>query len=141
MNSALTKSIILVFLIVLGYLLKRIGLFKQEDSKLLSKIMLYVTLPAMLVNAFKNFTLDVSLVGFILIGIAANAVLLFAGWKLGAKEKPRILNSYTASMVTSRSSSLAVRSDLRRISLILRRTASAPPVISAASKPPFWLRR
>ena len=98
MNSALTKSIILVFLIVLGYLLKRIGLFKQEDSKLLSKIMLYVTLPAMLVNAFKNFTLDVRLGGFILIGIAANAVLLFAGWKLGAKEKPLVHAMYMICM-------------------------------------------
>ena len=60
---------------------------------------------------------------------------------IGAKEKPRRLNSYTASSVTSRSSSLAVLSLLRRKSLIFRLTASVPPHIMAASKPPFWLRR
>ena len=98
MNSALTKSAILIFLIVLGYFLKRVGLFKQEDSKLLSKIMLYVTLPAMLVNAFKGFTLDASLIGFIIIGIAANVILLIAGWLLGRKEKPRVHAMYMVCM-------------------------------------------
>ena len=46
MNTALTQSAILIFLIILGYVLKRVGLFRQEDSKVLSNIMLYVTLPA-----------------------------------------------------------------------------------------------
>ena len=40
MNTALTQSAILIFLIILGYVLKRVGLFRQEDSKVLSNIML-----------------------------------------------------------------------------------------------------
>ena len=59
---------------------------------------------------------------------------------IGANSKPRILNSYTASSVTSRSSWFAVRSVRRRMSLMRRRTSSVPPVIIAASKPPFWRR-
>ena len=51
MGEVLVKSGTLVFLIVLGYVLKCVGLFKTEDSKLLSKIMIYVTLPGILLGA------------------------------------------------------------------------------------------
>ena len=84
MDAALMKSGILIFLIVLGYLLKRAGLFHQEDSKVLSNIMLYVTLPAVLVNAFRSFTLDVHLLSFILLGLLANCE--FCWWWAGGSE-------------------------------------------------------
>ena len=98
LDTALINSAILIFLIVLGYLLKRVGLFKQEDSQVLSKIMLYVTLPAVLVNAFRDFTLDPSLAVFIAIGIGANVVLLVAGWYLGRREKPLVHAMYMVCM-------------------------------------------
>ena len=69
------------FLIILGYVLKRVGLFRQEDSKVLSNIMLYVTLPAVLVNAFRSFTLDVHLFSFVLLGLLANVILLVVAGK------------------------------------------------------------
>lgn len=94
MDSTLIKSAILIFLIVLGYALKRIGLFKQEDSKVLSNIMLYITLPAVLVNAFRDFTIDVRLIAFIFMGLGANVVLMIAGAIAGAREKPLVQAMY-----------------------------------------------
>lgn len=94
MDSALMKSGILIFLIALGYALKRAGLFRQEDSKVLSNIMFYVTLPAVLVNAFRDFTVDVHLLSFVLIGFLANVILLVVGWKVGAKETPLVHAMY-----------------------------------------------
>lgn len=94
MQSALIKSGCLVFLIVLGNVLKQVGLFKKEDSELLAKIMLYITMPAAMVNAFRTFRPDIALLTFFVLGIATNAVLLFAGWLFGRKEKPLVHAMY-----------------------------------------------
>ena len=88
MESILLKSGTLIFLIVLGYFLKRVGLFKQSDSKMLANIMLYVTLPAILINAFKDFVPDIRLLVFSVIGLAANVIMSVVGWRLGKKEGP-----------------------------------------------------
>ncbi|WP_295580665.1 AEC family transporter [uncultured Oscillibacter sp.] len=98
MDAALVKSAILIFLILLGYLLKRAGLFKKEDSKILSNIMLYVTLPAVLVNAFRDFTIDARLLSFALIGLAADAILVTVGWRVGRKEAPGVRAMYMICM-------------------------------------------
>ncbi len=86
MEEILLKSGTLIFLIVLGYVLKCVGLFRQSDSKLLASIMLHVTLPAILINAFKDFTFDPRLIVFAGVGLAANILMSVVGWKLGKKE-------------------------------------------------------
>ncbi len=88
MESVLVKSGGLVFLIVLGYVLKCVGLFKQEDSKLLSKIMIYVTLPGILLNAMRDFSMDMSLLSMMFLNIGACTVMAFAGWLFSRREEP-----------------------------------------------------
>lgn len=95
MEEVLLKSGTLVFLIVLGYALKCIGLFKQEDSKLLSKIMIYVTLPAILINAMRDFRLDVNLLSMMFLNIAFCSVMAVVGWFAGKKEDPLSHAMYT----------------------------------------------
>jgi len=94
LDSALTNSAILIFLIILGFALKRGGMFQQSDSKILSKIMLNVTLPAVLVNAFRDFTLDLRLLSFIFIALAVNLLLVLIGWLAGGRETPRTRAMY-----------------------------------------------
>ena len=94
MGEVLVKSGTLVFLIVLGYVLKCVGLFKTEDSKLLSKIMIYVTLPGILLNAMRDFTLDVNLLSMMFINIGVCIIMSFAGWVIGAKEGPNARAMY-----------------------------------------------
>ena len=88
MGNILLQSGTLIFLIVLGYVLKCVGLFKQSDSRLLASIMLHVTLPAILINAFRDFVPDARLLIFSLVGLAANVIMSVVGWKLGKKEGP-----------------------------------------------------
>ena len=41
-----------IAIIVLGYVLKKIGFFKQEDFGLLSKITIRITLPCTIITSF-----------------------------------------------------------------------------------------
>ena len=88
MGSVLIKSASLVFLIILGFVLKKIGLFKTEDSKVFSKIMIYITLPAILINAFRNFQADLSLISLFFMNIIVCLIMTFLGWVAGRKEDP-----------------------------------------------------
>ena len=53
--SYMVKPMSYVAVIVMGYLLKRIGFFGKEDHRLLSKIMINITLPCAIVQAFDGF--------------------------------------------------------------------------------------
>ena len=75
-------------MIILGFVLKKIGMFKVEDSKLLSKMMIYVTLPAVLTNAMRDFKLDMDLIAVMLWSMVFCAVMSLAGWFVGKREDP-----------------------------------------------------
>ena len=50
----LAEKIAQLFLILLmGYLVVRVGLLKPEDSRVLSVIMVYLVMPCMILNAFQ----------------------------------------------------------------------------------------
>lgn len=69
MAEVLTRAGGFVAIIFLGFLLKKVGLFKKEDFSVLSKIMLKVTLPAAIVSSFANRELDPSLLIIVLLGL------------------------------------------------------------------------
>lgn len=94
MEEVLLKSSSLVFLIVLGYVLKRVGIFKQEDSRVFVRAMLYVTLPATLLLAFRDFHLDMGLIALLAAGAVIDAITAAIGWKASRKEEPRVRAMY-----------------------------------------------
>ena len=48
------EQIIQLFLMIfMGYLIVKVGLVKDEDSKVLSKIILYLIIPCVIINAFQ----------------------------------------------------------------------------------------
>ena len=63
----LVKPMSFVLVIVLGFLLKRAGFFGEADRKLLSKIMITITLPCAIVQAFDGFERKGEL--FLIVGI------------------------------------------------------------------------
>lgn len=63
----LVKPISYVLVIALGYLLKRTGFFGRDDHRLISKIMMNVTLPCTIVRAFSGFSRDAQM--FWIVGI------------------------------------------------------------------------
>ncbi len=61
MLSILTRALCFIALIILGYTLRRIGFFKLEDFRLLSKICIQITLTAAIVVSFSGTRLEVGM--------------------------------------------------------------------------------
>ena len=78
MLEVLTRASCFVAIILLGYLLKRIGIFKDRDFSVLSNITLKITLPAAIVTNFANKELDPSM--FLLTFWLFFAVLSISVW-------------------------------------------------------------
>lgn len=70
----MVKPLSYVLLIVLGYVLKRAGFFGREDYRLMSKIMINITLPCTIVRAFSGFSRDPQM--FLIVGISFACTML-----------------------------------------------------------------
>ena len=68
MTDIIIRAGYFVAIILLGFTLRKIGLFKKEDFSVLSKVVLKITFPAAVVTSFAGRQIDPSM--FILIGIA-----------------------------------------------------------------------
>lgn len=86
--NVLIKAICLVLMIVLGYTLKRVGFFKKEDFKILSRIVLDITLPCAIVTNFSGFSFEMSLILLVAFGLLCNMLLASAGYLWGRKGGP-----------------------------------------------------
>lgn len=80
MAAVFSKSIAFISIIVLGYLLKRGGLFKREDFYVFSRLVIWITLPAAIVSNFSRISMDSSLLIMCLIGIFVNVLMAAAGY-------------------------------------------------------------
>ena len=80
MLNVLTRAGCFIAIILLGYLLKKIGLFKDSDFSVLSKIVLKITLPAVIITNFANKELDPSMFIFALLSILFGAIYILLGF-------------------------------------------------------------
>ncbi|MEG7529839.1 MAG: AEC family transporter [Hungatella sp.] len=97
MEAVLTKAIAFVAIIILGYVLKKVGLFRAKDFYLISVIVMKITLPAAIVSNFSKITLDFSLLILCVIGFGCNWLMIGIGylWNLrrsGAEKAFAMLN-------------------------------------------------
>lgn len=86
MIEVLTKATVFIAIIVMGYLLKRKGFFKVSDFRIISKIVLNITLPCAVISNFNNLKIDMSLLFLIFIGIICNLVTVGAGYLVALKK-------------------------------------------------------
>jgi len=84
--EVLTKATVFIAIIVMGYLLKRKGFFKASDFRIISKIVLNITLPCAVISNFNNLKIDMSLLFLIFIGIMCNLVTVGAGYLVALKK-------------------------------------------------------
>ncbi len=80
MLDILIRAASFIAIILLGYGLKRIGFFKQEDFALLSKITIRITLPATIIVTFAGKQFDTSMLVLGLFAILCGAVYMIAGY-------------------------------------------------------------
>ena len=87
MAEVLSKAIGLICIILLGYILKRVGFFGPKDYVLVSKIVFNITFPATIIASFSNFIMDSSLLWLIVIGLACNLLMSGIGYLITLKKK------------------------------------------------------
>ena len=85
MLDILTRAGSFVAIIILGYVLKKIGFFKQEDFTILSRITIRITLPAAIVMNFAGKQFDPTMLSLGLLGLGGGAVYVALGYLLNRK--------------------------------------------------------
>lgn len=90
----LIKAFAFVFIIVMGYLLKRMGFFHAKDFYLLSKIVINITLPSAIISNFSKIPMETSLLFMCVLGLLANVVLVSAGYviNLGKSKEAKVFD-------------------------------------------------
>lgn len=76
MSDVLFNALSLAIMIVIGYLLKAHGYVKPGEHKLITNIIMMVTLPCSLISGFADFTMDTSLYFVIFLGLIFNLLVL-----------------------------------------------------------------
>lgn len=69
-----------ISIIVLGYVLKKIGFFKQEDFTILSRITIRITLPATIVTSFAGKQIDTAMLSLTFLAIGCGLIYVAIGY-------------------------------------------------------------
>lgn len=77
MKAVLVKSLGFIFIVILGYILKRKAVFKKEDGSFLAKIVMNITLPAALIAGSEGMTINYVALVIILVGFFSNIFIVF----------------------------------------------------------------
>ena len=85
MLEILTRAGSFVAIIVLGYVLKKIGVFREEDFSVLSKICIRITLPAAIITSFAGKEIEPSLLLLLFLGIGCGVVYICMGFLMNRR--------------------------------------------------------
>lgn len=85
MQAVLIRAGCFVGMILLGYVLKCVGLFKKEDFKILSKVVLKLTLPAAIIVSFAGSTIDPAMLTVTLLGFGGGVIYILAAYLVNLK--------------------------------------------------------
>lgn len=93
MEQIILKALTFVFVIILGYLLKKKRLFAPDEYKVVTKIVMNITLPAAIITSFGSFQKENSLFVLVLLGLVSNMIMVFIGYTFskGKGDKTRAL--------------------------------------------------
>lgn len=83
----LLKAFAFIFIIILGYALKKAGFFSSKDYGLISKIVLNITLPAAVITSFSDFKMQSSLLIVVVLGFLCNIIPWIIGFWISRKRE------------------------------------------------------
>lgn len=86
MFDLLVRAGCFMAIIVLGFLLRRIGFFDEHSFKTLSNIVIKITLPASVVVSFSKTQVDTSMLVIALLGIGAGLIYMAVGFLINLKK-------------------------------------------------------
>ena len=84
MGEILMQAFSFVAIIILGYVLRSRGFFKEEDFYVISRIVLKITLPAAIVSNFSGMSLEPSMLLISLLGLGGGVILIGTAWLISA---------------------------------------------------------
>ena len=67
-------------IIILGYILRKIGVFKEEDFRVISTIVVKITLPAAIVSSFNGKEIDPAMLSIALIGLGGGVIYMILSY-------------------------------------------------------------
>ena len=85
MTEILTKAGCFIAIIILGFVLRRVGFFKDGDFRVLSQITLKLTLPAAIVVSFSQMDMDGSMLTISLLGLGCGVVYMIAAFLMNMR--------------------------------------------------------
>lgn len=88
MFDILTRAGSFVAIIILGFVLRKVGYFKQEDFLVLSKITIRITLPASIISGFAGKEMDSSMLVFVAMGLGFGILHILVGYLLNLRKSP-----------------------------------------------------
>lgn len=85
MQDILIRAGSFVAIIILGYVLRRIGLFQEKDFSVLSNIVIKITLPAAIITSFAGKEIDPAMLSIVLLGLGGGLIYIALGFLLNRK--------------------------------------------------------
>lgn len=86
MLDVLMRAGSFVGIILLGYFLKKIGFFRQEDFSVLSKITIRITLPCAIITSFAGKTVDPAMLSLTGLAIACGFLYIGIGYVMNIRK-------------------------------------------------------
>ena len=86
MLDILTKAGCYIAIILLGVVLRAIGFFKEEDFSVLSKIVIRITLPAVIISGAAGRTIHIGLLTLALLGMGGGILYMIAGYLINRRK-------------------------------------------------------
>lgn len=96
MTGILLKTATFISIILIGYLLKLVGVLKKEDSRVVSQIIINLTLPCTILSSTKDITINKITVILIVFALLVNVFTFYFGIVCKRKEQSRLLQSVSA---------------------------------------------
>lgn len=85
MLDILVKAGCYIAIILLGIVLRAVGFFKEEDFSVLSKIVIKITLPAVIISGAAGREIDLGLLAISLLGLGGGLIYMVIGYLLNCR--------------------------------------------------------
>lgn len=96
METIITKIIAFLIIIALGFFLKKIGVFERTDAKIISKIIIYLTLPCTILSSSKEIVINKVTIVLVLFALFVNVFTFYFGILFHRRDNSRLMNAVGA---------------------------------------------
>lgn len=86
MADIILQSSVFVAIIILGYVLRKAGFFKESDFYVLSRIVINITLPAAIVTSFSGKEFDPNLFFLLFLGFGGSLLYTIVGYVMNLRQ-------------------------------------------------------